>query len=490
MHEDFFEEFQEAIDNGTKDYIADAAPRGNAKSTIVSLALVIWCAVYKKKRYILTLSDTSEQADDFLLNVRNELEENEHLIEDFGEMEGIVWTNANIILANGVRVQALGAGKRGRGRKHRQYRPDLIICDDLENDENVQSPEQRRKLEGWYYRALSKAASDNADIFVIGTLIHYDSLLSHLLKNPVYKTHIYKSVISWSTSPLWDDWERLVINLEDPNRIETARLFFEEHKEEMLEGTEVLWPEKEPYYALMLQRVADGPGAFSSEKQNEPLSAEDRRFLPEWISYFEDSDIEGKELFVVGFVDPSMGKKNKGSDPSATITLGMDSNQVIYCLEADIDRKHPDVIIDDVLFKHNKFTYKLFGVEENQFQEYFKDNMKKTMQDWMNQGRLSSEMPIRGIHQVSDKGLRIESLQPDIKNGRLKFRRDQQKLIEQLVNFPSADHDDGPDALEGAMGLLGRRSAVADYYKAIADESNRTTPQSFLQNPSLQGLVK
>ena len=43
--------------------------------------------------------------------------------------------------------------------------------------------------------------------------------------------------------------------------------------------------------------------------------------------------------------------------------------------------------------------------------------------------------------------LRIESLQPHIANGLIKFRAEQRELIEQLRYFPHADHDDGPDAL-------------------------------------------
>lgn len=482
MHEDLFVDLQEAIDNGEKDYLVRAAPRGNAKSTIVSLALVIWCAVYKKKHYILTLSDTSDQAEDFLQNVKNEFEENELLIEDFGELEGLVWTNSNLILANDVRIQALGSGKRVRGRKYRQYRPDLIICDDLENDENIQSPDQRKKLASWYFKALSKAASDTADIIFIGTIIHYDSLLSNLLKNPVYSSKKYQAIIHWSESPLWDEWERIITDLENPNRVADAKAFFEGHKLEMITGTQVLWPQKEDYYNLMIQRIVDGPAAFSSEKQNEPLSDDERRFHPDWIRYYDDLEIEGKELFVVGFVDPSLGKN--GGDYSSICTIGEDSNHIIYILDCDIAKRHPDIIIGDVYNKQLIYHYKIFGVEVNQFQEYFKDSMAEKVAD------KGVELPLKGIRQHSDKTLRIQSLQPDVKNGRVRFKRDQQKLVEQLINFPNADHDDGPDSLEGAIGLLGKRSAIAEYYKDQANEANQPNINSFLQNPTLQGIIR
>ena len=481
MHEDMFDDLQEIILNKKPDSLVDAAPRGNAKSTISSFALPIWCGVYQHKRYIVVASDTADQANDFLTNIKNEFEDNIFLIEDFGDQVGAIWTNSNIILSNGVRMQAFGAGKKIRGRRYRQYRPDLIIGDDLENDENIVSPEQRKKNETWYFKALSKAGDERTDKVVVGTIMHYDSLLSKLLKNPTYKAKKYQAVLEWSKSPKWNEWETIINDLANVNRMQDALAFFEANKVEMLAGTKVLWPSKEDYYNLMVQRVADGPSAFSSEKQNEPLSDDDRRFHPDWIQYYDDTDIAGKELFVVGACDPSMGKK--GGDFSGIITLGQDNNHYVYVLDADLQKRHPDIIISDVLSKHEYYQYKLFGVEDNQFQEYFKDAMQKKIDE----EKRGKGLIIKGVHSHSDKILRIQSLQPDIRNGRIKFKKDQQKLIDQLLNFPSADHDDGPDALEIAMSLIGKRSGFADYFKAKANETTNTT-LSFIQNQNLQKI--
>lgn len=483
MHDDLFALMQEAILNGKADDIADAAPRGSAKSTIISFALPIWCAVYKKKNFIIITSDTADQADDFLTNIRLELEDNELLIDDFGELVGVTWSSSKLVLKNGVRLQAFGAGKKIRGRRYRQYRPDLIICDDLENDENIASVDQRKKMFDWYMKALSKAGDERTDKIVIGTLMHYDSLLSKLLNNPIYKTKKYQSVINWSTSPKWDDWELIITDLENKNRVKDARGFFNTNKEEMLRGTKVLWPEREDYYNLMVQRVADGPAAFSSEKQNEPLSDDERRFNPEWIRYYDDDELTGKNLFVVGACDPSMGKK--GGDYSAIVSLGVDPNQIIYVLGANIERRHPDIIIEDVIEEYRKYHHRTFGVEDNAFQEYFKDTMQHRLQQSDVKGL---GINIKGIKSHSDKILRIQSLQPAIKNGRIRFRRDQQRLVEQLINFPMADHDDGPDALELATSLLRAGSGFLEYYRDKADESKKKTAISFLQNPNLQRI--
>lgn len=486
MHLELFDTIQRAVESGVPDRIVRAAPRGNAKSTIISFVTVLWCALYHKKHYILLISDTSSQADTFLMAIKHEFEENKLLSNDFGNLFGAVWNTSDIILSNDCRITALGAGKRVRGRRYRQYRPDLIICDDMENDENVMSADHRKKTKDWFTKALSKAGDENTDIFVIGTIIHYDSLLASLLKNPIYDSKIYRAVISWSNSPKWDQWEALITNLDDKDRIETAKQYYLEHEQEMVEGTQVLWEIKEDYYNLMVQRVADGPAAFSSEKQNEPLADDDRYFLPQWIQFYEDKDLQGLELFTVGFVDPSMGKT--GGDFSAIISLGADPNGYVYVLDASIARRHPDIIINDVILKNDIFRYKFFGVETNQFQEYFKDSMQKKLKEMAEIDKKKSVLKLKEVHQYSDKTLRIQSLQPDIKAGRIKFKRDQQLLIEQLVNFPSASHDDGPDALEGAMSLLGKRSAFADYFKEKADESKTPNIQSYLQNPNLQRI--
>lgn len=482
MHEELFTTIQEAVTNEKADRIVRAAPRGNAKSTIISFVTALWCGIYQKKHYILIISDTSSQADSFLMNIKAEFEDNKLLMNDFGSLYGAVWNTSDIVLANDTRIQALGAGKRVRGRRYKQYRPDLIICDDIENDENVQSEEQRYKMGAWFNKALSKAGAETTDIVVIGTIIHYDSLLAKLLKNPVYDSKIYRAVIQFSNSPLWDEWEKVITDIDNLNRLKDADTFYEAHKKEMTEGTQVLWADKEDYYNLMVQKVAEGPASFSSEKQNEPLSDDERRFLREWIQYYDDDELVGKKLYVAGVVDPSLGKK--GGDYSAIITGGMDTNNIVYILDADIQRRHPDLIISDVLDKHSNFNYKLFGVETVQFQEYFKDALKSKISE------SGVYLPVQEIKSHSDKILRIQSMQPDIKNGRVRFRRDQQQLIEQLVNFPSADHDDGPDALEMLLNILGKRSAISDYYEHKAHEATQQNTNSILQQFGIQGSIK
>ena len=80
------------------------APRGHAKSTNFTFKGSIHSAVYAYKHYEIILSDSSEQAEGFLSDIKTELEENAALREDFGELEGRVWKASVILLSNGVKI--------------------------------------------------------------------------------------------------------------------------------------------------------------------------------------------------------------------------------------------------------------------------------------------------------------------------------------------------------------------------------------------------
>ncbi len=447
---------------------AVAAPRGHAKSTNLTFKDTIHSVVYGYKHYILIISDSSEQADGFLSNIRDEFEDNEALREDFGDLKGAVWKNSVLLTSTNVKLEALGAGKKVRGRKHNNWRPDLIVLDDIENDENVRTIEQRKKLENWFYKAVSKAGDDYTDIIYIGTLLHYDSLLAKVLRNPAYRSKKYKAVIEFAKNKdLWDKWEQIFIDLSNENRAKEAYSFFMENKETMLEGTKVLWEDKLSYYDLMVMKVSEGDASFNSEEQNEPINPDDCLFNEEWFDFYNEAAIDFKdEKFIFyGFVDPSLGR-SKTSDYSAIITIAKDnSTGYMYILDADIERRHPSTIIEDILEKEKWLRksfergYTFFGAETNQFQWFLKEELAKAS------ARAGLYLPIKEIYQTSDKTMRIQTLQPDIKNKYIKFNSKFKLLLEQLKYFPMADHDDGPDALEGCRTLA--KNNKVEYNKDI-----------------------
>ena len=435
---------------------AVAAPRGHAKSTNLTFKGTMHSTLYGYKHYPIIISDSSEQAEGFLDNIRVEFEENTAILEDFGPLAGSVWRSNVLVTKTNIKIEAIGSGKKIRGRKHRNWRPDLIILDDVENDENVRTPEQRKKLKDWFDKAVSKCGDDYTDIVYIGTLLHYDSLLAKTLANPAYRSIKYKAVIRFSQADdLWQQWETIFTDLSNDDREADALAFFQAHKAVMLEGTQVLWEEKLSYYDLMAMRVSEGEASFNSEEQNEPINPDDCLFMEEWFDYYNEAEVNfGDPAFdFFGFIDPSLGK-TKRSDFSAIVTLAKHKGSgYMYVVDADIERRHPDRIIADVLAKERWLRasfghgYRKLGAETNQFQWFLKEELAKAS------AKAGLYLPIEEVQQTSDKVMRVQTLQPDVKNKYIKFNRRHKRLLEQLTQFPMGAHDDGPDALEGARSI-------------------------------------
>lgn len=440
-----------------------AIPRGCAKSTILDFLYPLYCVCFNLKRYILVISASQDLANTFLGLMKEELEHNQLLVEDFGLLKGDTWNAETFTTTTGIKVQALGSGTKIRGLRNASFRPDLIIMDDLEEDEGVRSPEQRKKLKDWYYKAVSKVGTKSTDFIFLGTVLHYDSLLMNVLSNPSYKTKKYSAVIKFAEDvEHWAEWEKILTNLDNENRLADAKAYFNLNQDIMLKGTEVLWEQKYSYYDLMVMKVTEGDASFNTEMQNNPINPESAIFSRQWFKYFKVDDIkkEFKDIDLYGSVDASMGKKNT-SDPSAIIILGRNRRTgQMYVFEANIKVRHPDQIIEDVAVICEYWQtllgkrFQAFGVEDIAFQAFFKDTLRKEL---MKKGVY---LNIIGQHSNQDKQLRIEKLQPDIKNGYIKFQTDQRVLLEQLEFFPLAGHDDGPDALEMARRLVGRSITV------------------------------
>lgn len=438
-------------------HVAVAAPRGHAKSTSFTFKDSLHSALYEYKHYIIIISDSSEQAEGFLEDIKTELEDNYIIIQDFGQLKGDkAWRSGVLLTSTDIKLEAIGSGKKIRGRRHRNWRPDLILLDDIENDENVNTAEQRRKLKSWFDKAVSKAGDTYTDIVYIGTILHYDSLLSNVLKNARYRTKKYRAIISEAVHlGLWEEWEGIYTNLFDEKHEEHAKEFYIKHEAEMLEGAEVLWEEKLSYYDLMEIRVTEGTASFNSELQNEPIDPDNATFNEEWFEFYEDGEIDLNkgQWLLVGANDPSLGK-NKKSDTSSIITLAVQlSTGYMYVWEASVERRKPDVIINDILETNRRYKrdyrkgfYK-FGVETVQFQYFFKDVLAQKSVE------LGEYLPIEEINSSTNKVVRIESLQPLIKNHYIKFSRKHKALLQQLKEFPMGRNDDAPDGLQMAVQL-------------------------------------
>jgi len=395
---------------------AFAAPRGHAKSTLVTLVFVLWAACTGRRRFILLVSDTETQAEMFLADVRRELEDNDLLRRDFGDLVGPVWRQGQILTRRGVRIVARGTGSALRGLRSGSDRPDLIVCDDLENDENAATPEQRRKIGRWFRTALLNTLDPDGEVWVIGTILHHDSLLANLVGgNPE------RGVTAW------------------PGKVYRA----------LDDDGNALWPALWPPAALAARKREIGSIAFAQEFQNDPADRADRLFRGEWLErpeiWYEQLP-PGLEFYQA--VDPAIGA-SAAADYFCLMTLGLERGSGNLYV-ADIVRDHLtfDRQVAAIIERAARFQPVLIGIETVAYQQGLADAV-----------RARAPLPLESIRPTRDKVARAMRLSAIVENAKLRLRRGDSRmdaLREELLLFPHGAHDDQVDALGYAAALAVR----------------------------------
>jgi predicted phage terminase large subunit-like protein len=433
-------------------------PRGAAKSTIATLAYLLKRICEGDEPYIWLISDTKGQAQTHLENIRHELQDNKLLRDDYGAHKLTrrgQWTEERLQLANGTTIEAYGTGQRLRGRRRRSKRPTLIICDDIQNDSHVSSALQRLTTRQWFNGTLLKAGRASTNIINIGTALHREATAMELTNTPGWRSRVFRSIEEWPTNAdLWTDWEKIYNQPEDTDAVTKADNFYAEHHAEMNIGAKVLWPEEESLYHLMKMRVEAGPTAFDREKQSMTIDP-DRQEFPE--SFFADDVIWYEEprphcsLSAIA-LDPSKGRRDRPGDPAAYVFVGMTPTGLFY-IDADIIRENPAALVERGVRLHQRFKPHLFGTEITAFQELL-------LNEFANQFAAAglTHVSITQMDNNIPKEVRIRRLAPYLSQKRLRFNKHSpgcRELVFQLRDFPTGAHDDGPDALEMALRMLG-----------------------------------
>jgi predicted phage terminase large subunit-like protein len=445
-------------------------PRGGAKSTIGTLAFPLREVVEGREPYIWIVSDTKHQACVHLENIKTELLENSLLAEDYPQAagRGRVWRNNAIVLRNGATIEAFGTGQRIRGRRRREHRPTLIICDDLQNDGHILSAVQRGHSRDWFHGMLMKAGTTRTNVVNLATALHREALAMELHETPGWTSRIFKAVMGWPENmSLWHEWESIYVDIANPHYKTAARKLYEHNREEMDRGATLLWPEEEDLYSLMCMRAEGGHTAFEREKQNSPINPD----LCEWPeSYFDESiwfdDWPAQLVVKTLALDPSKGGDARRGDYSAFVMLGVDRQGSVY-IEADLKRRPTPQIVADGVELYRRFRPDIFGVEANQFQDLLAGEFEA---EFRRQGILGARpWPVENR---TNKLVRIRRLGPYLSSRRLRFKNDSpatRLLVEQLQEFPIGDHDDGPDAAEMALRLAAELLAGRGAKDALGD---------------------
>lgn len=452
FHYELAAELRDAVLDPLIRKTAVAAPRSHAKSTIVTNIFPIWCVCYLEdvqEYFWVLIGSSQDKAKQFLDVIKSELEDNEALIEDFGKLKGPIWNALEIITANGAKISAHGASESLRGMRFGSYRPSIIM-DDIETDDSCSTPDRIQKMMDWFDRTvLPLGDPKRSKFFLVGTVIHYSSVLNQILNDrPDWSAFKYRAIHRFpDRMDLWEQWEKILHDRKEgttpmeSSRIarENALRFYKEHSQEMHAGAQVLWPERLDLLSLMELRSAKRL-AFNSEYQNEPVDEDSRIFHK--IHYYDSSDIDVNQLDIYGACDPSLGK-SKRADPSVILVAGRDRKTgIVYILEVDRKRRNPDRLIQDIFNKAELMNFKSFSFETIAFQQFMKDEIKNRSAE------AGIYLPIREYKPgTQKKEVRIASIEPMITNGYIRVLPTQRDLLDELEYFPKSPTDDILDCL-------------------------------------------
>jgi len=422
---------------------------------------------------MIIISETPSVSGPNLEWLANQLKFNEKLRNDFGPLlstkqqdnvrdnnaEFIAWEQRGEVRHQLTKVEAASTNQALRGRNWNGNRPDLIICDDLEDGQtNAATAEQREKLLNWFQSVvipLGDPKGEKTAYVLMGTTVNFASLLMQILyRRSDFTTRLYRALIEPPTrGALWEECREIYQDYENPERESEALAFYERQKEEMDEGAVVLWEEFQPIWKLMTWRWDNGSKAFQTEYQNNPIDLDSVIFNPETFTYWDDVNptrtFPHSEYTISMAIDVAMGKTDRGDYSAAVTTAKSKKSGVSYIIDAWGDKVHPDKFIEIITDKVIEYEPDVIGVEAIALQEYFAD----TLSTYLQARGYPSKRRIKKIYHRSRKELRIESMLPDIDTKKIQFNRKHTLLHEQLERFGQGAHDDLPDALSMALNV-------------------------------------
>lgn len=398
--------------------------RGSGKSTLMSLSYPIWAVIGKlHKKFVLIICQTQAQARLVLANIKREFEYNALLKDDIGPFEEVSdeWGATSIVLPNfGARIAIASTEQSIRGIRHGQYRPDLVICDDVEDLELVKTKENRDKLWGWLMGEVIPIGDESTKYIFVGNLLHEDSLMMRL------KQSILTGVMTgeYRQFPLIDDSGKCLWRARFPSQKE-----IEELKKKV--ANESAW-----YREFLLKIISD----------------DDRIIRRSDIHYYDELPNPEKfppRLIAIGTdLAISLGKNADFTSIVIAYVTGYGKDLKVYILPQMVNKRlsFTETVaelkrIEEMLFIRFK-RHAIIYVEKISYQESLSQQLKV-------EGLSAEAVTIGNL----DKRARLNLVSPYISSGKFLFpRHGAEELINQLVNFGIEKHDDQADALT-LMGL-------------------------------------
>lgn len=406
---------------GQRDGLLVSMPPQHGKSELCSKYLPAWfLGTYPDKRVILT----SYEAD-FAASWGGKARD---LLEHNGELFGVKVSKRSAATNRwdlegrdgGMTTAGVGGAITGKGAHL------LIVDDPIKNDEEARSAKHRQKQWDWWQSVATTRMRPGGLIIVVQTRWHKDDLTGRIQEQAKSNGQRWLTVKLPALAEQGDPLGRA------PGEAIWPEVFSKElHEKNKATRTTYYWQ------AMFQQNPqAEGGTEWPADW-----------FGPEiWFNEWPDS-WQCKTVAL----DPSKGTDAKFGDFSAFVLLLLGQDGILY-VDADLALRNTSVIVEDALTIQRRFQPDGFGVETNQFQSMLAVEMDRRGIE------TNTWMSIFGFNNTTNKLVRIRQITPFLSNRRIRFKGGSpgaQLLVEQLRDFPLADHDDGPDALEMAIRLAG-----------------------------------
>jgi predicted phage terminase large subunit-like protein len=387
-------------------------PRGHAKTTWANTILLSWLIAKNRDIRVALVSKTEKQSNAFSRAIKFNFETNEFHREVFGDLVGPAkWTDDEWIQRGSLLHRSNNVTLYSRGALSAivSKRFDLIICDDILDNENSSTPEQREKMETWFWQTLKPCLAPGGSIIIIGTRWAEDDLYQRLIAPP-------------PDGKGWPSLVRGAITVDPDTGDEIA-----------------MWPEVWPIEKLHQERIDMGSAMFACAYLNDISGLMSGNvFRREWFRYV-DSLPDGIYRYKMGVDLASSEKERADFTARAVIAEDGDGNTyVLSVVRAKIESGHRQFVIDGA----NAFPkIDRIVVENNQFQSAFVQELLRT-----------TGLPVVPKRSDVDKTTRARAVSARYESGKVFHLRhlEGSPFEIELLSFPKG-HDDQVDALGHAM---------------------------------------
>ncbi|MBQ3399581.1 MAG: phage terminase large subunit [Synergistaceae bacterium] len=432
----FHEEWSKILLNGAKNFAVEAF-RESAKTQIVIRANLLHALTYPRegRSYLVVICATQRTASKKLLEVSREYLNNTEmhgLMKEVRENSGLAF-EVSYHTGQSVRIEAYGKGAAVRGLSWGAKRPDLVIIDDPQDEEDARSETVTASDWDWFLSDVYFLGQASR-IFIIGNNLGERCIMECIMRN-------------------------------------AERLNFAVAKIPILtKDGKSAWPEKWPLSAIEKDR--DGYAALGKmdiwyrNKMCECISPASQKFKREYFRYYEVTP-SLSELNVYTTVDLAISEK-VNADYSAIVTVGVNSAGHWFILDVEYGRYDPTTTMDAVFSAVQKWRPLTVGIEAVAYQSALLHFLEK-------------EMPQRGIFfrvtplkAEKKKELRIDTLQPRFAVGSVWMKTGAVWLSElenELLAYPHGAKDDVIDALAYVEQMSAQPFAMRGF-EGVSDEWN------------------